>query len=443
MIKRNFQTLIFKKKKSSLIIIPTIKTLPTTNISSQNRKYGAQKSSKKTDTDKKSSSSSNTKTTSSGAGGSMIPGSQQFHITDKRYEVIKQILYETEKPDLSSLTQEDLERHETIERAWKLFCRHQKEQKELELARKYQMLNEANIELEKVDERLFKEAQLNNSKILFPGKMKIPTETPPLDGWNYNYTKPITTTIENISISSYGGDRLGSVNSQRRDWRSGHKLVDNLIQGIRLDFPFPSHHLSWIPFDEFVGLKFVSRGGFSAVYESKWTNTDQTVALKCLDGSQDFSTDFLDEIKSHWGLFSQPQFLHCHGITQLPNSREFMMVMQYAPFGDLRSHLQKNQAIYYSRLLEFPELKDTKPQHQPLRQSFLEVLNLDRPLSSVYSFTSTQIDNNKDDIRSKLDSLNNKRTSVTSPDDLAALQTFWTMDGHNSKNQREPISNSS
>ncbi|CAJ0760582.1 6105_t:CDS:2 [Entrophospora sp. SA101] len=182
---------------TSLIIIPTIKTLPTTNISSQNRKYGAQKSSKKTDTNKKSSSSSNTKTTSSGAGGSMIPGSQQFHITDKRYEVIKQILYETEKPDLSSLTQEDLERHETIERAWKLFCRHQKEQKELELARKYRMLNEANIELEKVDERLFKEAQLNNSKILFPGKMKIPTETPPLDGWNYNYTKPITTTIVN------------------------------------------------------------------------------------------------------------------------------------------------------------------------------------------------------------------------------------------------------
>ncbi|CAH1761336.1 5084_t:CDS:2 [Entrophospora sp. SA101] len=331
------------------------------------------------------------------------------------------------------------------------------------------MLNEANIELEKVDERLFKEAQLNNSKILFPGKMKIPTETPPLDGWNYNYTKPITTTIVNKD-DEVVDEVDGSVNSQRRDWRSGHKLVDNLIQGIRLDFPFPSHHLSWIPFDEFVGLKFVSRGGFSAVYESKWTNTDQTVALKCLDGSQDFSTDFLDEIKSHWGLFSQPQFLHCHGITQLPNSREFMMVMQYAPFGDLRSHLQKNphdvlktvyhwlvndslddylrkgggstisfsntgndrinpEAIYYSRLLEFPELKDTKPQHQPLRQSFLEVLNLDRPLSSVYSFTSTQIDNNKDDIRSKLD--------------LAALQTFWTMDGHNSKNQREPISNSS
>ncbi|CAJ0647606.1 10601_t:CDS:2 [Entrophospora sp. SA101] len=248
----------------------------------------------------------------------------------------------------------------------------------------------------------------------------------------------------NGRISNYGGgNRLSSVGSQRKDWRSGHKLVDNLIQGIRLDFPFPSHHLSWIPFDEFVGLKFVSRGGFSAIYESMWTNTGQTVALKCLDGSQDFSTDFLDEIKSHWCLFSQPQFLRCHGITQLPNSREFMMVMQYALFGDLRSHLQRTpggstissfsntgndrtnpEAIYYSRLLEFPELKNTKlQQHQSLRQSFLGILDqhtdLNRPLSSVYSFTSTRIDNNnnKDDIYSKLESSNNKRTSVVLPDD--------------------------
>nr|CAG8494392.1 12166_t:CDS:2 [Entrophospora candida] len=231
----------------------------------------------------------------------------------------------------------------------------------------------------------------------------------------------------NGRISNYGGgNRLSSVGSQRKDWRSGHKLVDNLIQGIRLDFPFPSHHLSWIPFDEFVGLKFVSRGGFSAIYESMWTNTGQTVALKCLDGSQDFSTDFLDEIKSHWCLFSQPQFLRCHGITQLPNSREFMMVMQYALFGDLRSHLQRT------------------------RQSFLGILDqhtdLNRPLSSVYSFTSTRIDNNnnRDDIYSKLESSNNKRTSVVLPDDdLTTLQTFWAMDGQNSKNKKEPISSSS
>ncbi|CAH1760765.1 14803_t:CDS:2 [Entrophospora sp. SA101] len=333
----------------------------------------------------------------------------------------------------------------------------------------------------------------------------------------------------NGRISNYGGgNRLSSVGSQRKDWRSGHKLVDNLIQGIRLDFPFPSHHLSWIPFDEFVGLKFVSRGGFSAIYESMWTNTGQTVALKCLDGSQDFSTDFLDEIKSHWCLFSQPQFLRCHGITQLPNSREFMMVMQYALFGDLRSHLQRThicnskrppipigtpefysklmnscwdtnpnkrpdahdvlktvyhwlvndslddhlrkaggstissfsntgndrtnpEAIYYSRLLEFPELKNTKlQQHQSLRQSFLGILDqhtdLNRPLSSVYSFTSTRIDNNnnKDDIYSKLESSNNKRTSVVLPDDdLTTLQTFWAMDSQNSKNKKEPISSAS
>nr|CAG8445707.1 3808_t:CDS:10 [Entrophospora candida] len=32
---------------------------------------------------------------------------------------------------------------------------------------------------------------------------------------------------------------------------------------------------------------------FSAIYESMWTNTNQAVALKCLDGSKDFSSEFL------------------------------------------------------------------------------------------------------------------------------------------------------
>jgi serine/threonine protein kinase len=48
------------------------------------------------------------------------------------------------------------------------------------------------------------------------------------------------------------------------------------------------------------------------------------------------------KIKTHWCLFSQPQFLRCYGITQLQNG-EFAMVMQFASFGDLRLHLQRNR----------------------------------------------------------------------------------------------------
>jgi hypothetical protein len=87
-----------------------------------------------------------------------------------------------------------------------------------------------------------------------------------------------------------------SSSGQRRDWRSGHKPIDDLIQEIRLEFPYPAHNLVWIPFDEFISCKPITRGGYSAIYEALWSKSGQTVALKCLDGSQDFSSDFLDEV---------------------------------------------------------------------------------------------------------------------------------------------------
>jgi hypothetical protein len=116
-----------------------------------------------------------------------IPGATSYNITDTRYEVIKRILYETPKPDLPQFTEEDLERHETIERAWQLYLRNKREVKSKELAAKYRMLNEANMQLEQISKSLFISAQLGNKTMLFPGQMKIPTETPPLNGWNYDY----------------------------------------------------------------------------------------------------------------------------------------------------------------------------------------------------------------------------------------------------------------
>ncbi|RIA83315.1 hypothetical protein C1645_786671 [Glomus cerebriforme] len=115
------------------------------------------------------------------------PGATNYNITDTRYEVIKRILYETPKPELPQFTEEDLERHETIERAWQLYLRNKREVKCREMEAKYRMLNEANIKLEQISKSLFVSAQLGNKTVLFPGQLKIPTETPPLNGWNYDY----------------------------------------------------------------------------------------------------------------------------------------------------------------------------------------------------------------------------------------------------------------
>ncbi|CAG8630277.1 20857_t:CDS:2 [Cetraspora pellucida] len=127
-----------------------------------------------------------------------------------------------------------------------------------------------------------------------------------------------------------------------RDWRSGNKVIDDLIQLIRLQYPHPAHNLNWIPYEEFVDCEHIADGGFSTIYKATWTTSNQTVALKSLNNSQDISINYLNEIKANWDLFSQSQFLHCHGITQSPSNGDFIMVMQYAQSGDLRLYLQHN-----------------------------------------------------------------------------------------------------
>ncbi|CAG8812237.1 12313_t:CDS:2, partial [Gigaspora rosea] len=130
-------------------------------------------------------------------------------------------------------------------------------------------------------------------------------------------------------------------------------------------------------------------------------------------------------IKANWDLFSQPQFLHCHGITQSPSTGDFIMVMQYAQ-SDLRLYLQHTDtsswkdklrilkqiantvhhwlvndsldvfsrkdglapahnsvstirthpdAVYYSRLLDYPELRGSTRRRQYLS------LNIPRSVS--------------------------------------------------------------
>ncbi|CAG8583912.1 4968_t:CDS:2 [Paraglomus brasilianum] len=131
--------------------------------------------------------------------------------------------------------------------------------------------------------------------------------------------------------------------SGRRDWRSGYKPIDKTIQAIRLDYPEPAHNLVWVPFEEFTNLRFVARGGFAAVYQATWLKTAQRIALKALDDSQDISEAFLESVKTHWELFSQPYFARLYGFTQLPDTGEFMLVIQYAPYGNLHVFCQRNQ----------------------------------------------------------------------------------------------------
>lgn len=104
--------------------------------------------------------------------------------------------------------------HETIERAWLLYQRHQRWKREEELAKKFECMKRAMDELEKIDPHLFREAnrredprqrgiaEIELAKTLrgvekravesrlpglFPRELRVPTDTPARDGWNYEW----------------------------------------------------------------------------------------------------------------------------------------------------------------------------------------------------------------------------------------------------------------
>ncbi|CAB5374894.1 unnamed protein product [Rhizophagus irregularis] len=86
-------------------------------------------------------------------------------------------------------------------------------------------------------------------------------------------------------------------------------------------------------------------GGFGKIYSAKWIegniiswdienqewerNINQNVILKSLDNSSScITTDFLNEIKSHLQIYLV-DVIQCYGITQDPNTKDYMMVLFY------------------------------------------------------------------------------------------------------------------
>ena len=112
------------------------------------------------------------------------------------------------------------EAHETIQRAWVVFSKAKRDAREAELKRKFDCMTRAMDDLEKTDGRLYRiatskpdpravdeetqevlkqyrgaEKRAMEARIegLFPRDLRIPTDTPSRDGWNYDWTPPLKT----------------------------------------------------------------------------------------------------------------------------------------------------------------------------------------------------------------------------------------------------------
>ncbi|EXX54109.1 Skm1p [Rhizophagus irregularis DAOM 197198w] len=151
-----------------------------------------------------------------------------------------------------------------------------------------------------------------------------------------------------------------------KNWTSGNKDIDELIQHSQLNAVHYKTCLEWIPYEKFQNVTYITRGGFGKIYSAKWPEgyirewdienqkwkrrIYHKVALKSLDNSFEINTDFLNEIKSYLQIYVW-NIVYCYGITQDPNTKDYMMVSYYFKNGNLRNfYLNNSDNIKLCRL---------------------------------------------------------------------------------------------
>ncbi|KAI1315496.1 39S ribosomal protein L28, mitochondrial [Mortierella claussenii] len=113
---------------------------------------------------------------------------------DARNDLIKKVLFDAPARPPVRLSAEDMTRHETIERAWKLVRQQRKQEQQLSLTRKFEMMRKANAELEATSPVLFKHSQTKERIAVFPRQLRTLTDTPPKQIWNYRQAASADTT---------------------------------------------------------------------------------------------------------------------------------------------------------------------------------------------------------------------------------------------------------
>ncbi|GBC02159.1 hypothetical protein RclHR1_04490005 [Rhizophagus clarus] len=141
-----------------------------------------------------------------------------------------------------------------------------------------------------------------------------------------------------------------------------NEKINDLVQEMKLNIDYNSSYsykiFEWIPYDQFFDIKEIGKGGFSTVYSAIWKdglldcrkslvarnwrrNPNTRVALKCLHNSQNCIDEFINEVKA----YSDQKIynvLKIYGISQNPDTKDYIMVLEYAIGGSFNSYLVKN-----------------------------------------------------------------------------------------------------
>ncbi|RGB39892.1 kinase-like domain-containing protein [Rhizophagus diaphanus] len=103
-----------------------------------------------------------------------------------------------------------------------------------------------------------------------------------------------------------------------------------------------SSKIKWISYNQFNDINEIGIGGFATVYSAIWNNGK--VALKCLHNSQNFIYEFINEVEVYLAYTNQKfsNILKIYGISQNPDTEEFIIVLEYAEGGTFNDYLYRN-----------------------------------------------------------------------------------------------------
>jgi serine/threonine protein kinase len=124
----------------------------------------------------------------------------------------------------------------------------------------------------------------------------------------------------------------------------GQELIEKFIQ------QKPGYGVEWIPYNRFTNIEQIGEGGFSKIYKAKWKEDrwdSKDVVIKSLTNSQNITPEFLTEIANtrlvrEHSVDSLFGVVQCYGISQDPQTKNYVMVMRYMKDGNLRQYLQNN-----------------------------------------------------------------------------------------------------
>ncbi|CAB4411387.1 unnamed protein product [Rhizophagus irregularis] len=102
---------------------------------------------------------------------------------------------------------------------------------------------------------------------------------------------------------------------------------------------FFNTQIKWIPYFQIKNLAKIAEGGYGIIYSAALLG--KIVAVKRLFNSQDITTYFINEVKSLAQCYG-PYITKIHGVTRDPETKDYMLIMEYANGGNLHNYLQKN-----------------------------------------------------------------------------------------------------